>query len=259
MISLPLHIPKSSRYLFIPIIGLMALAVGRDLFYSFSHQSSFYLSESLLFNSFWALFLPIVLFSRMLAGRFPSVHYSIISVVLTMFHITLFSFTVYAVSGIFMYHTFSFSGVFAESLSDHWLTCLMVYGVFHYLEKDKPKTNPNSPSLSMIKVSHLNQNILLPISEVQYVKTERPYIALVTTDKTYLYNDTLHGFKAKIASGNFLQIHKSTIINPDYVRSYTSRKNGDHDVQMMNGDNVRASRNYSQEFKSIITHRIASI
>lgn len=98
-------------------------------------------------------------------------------------------------------------------------------------------------------MNHHQQYILVSTSEILYVKAERPYIALVTATQTYLHNETLSGFLKMNPVGDFIQIHKSAVINSQFIRSYSSRKNGDYDIEMTNGDIVRASRNYNQNFK----------
>ncbi|MBK7426438.1 MAG: LytTR family transcriptional regulator DNA-binding domain-containing protein [Saprospiraceae bacterium] len=47
----------------------------------------------------------------------------------------------------------------------------------------------------------------------------------------------------------FVRIHKSSIINIEKVKSYTSRLNGDFDVLMENGIKLRLSRNYVKLFR----------
>ncbi|MEQ9303949.1 MAG: LytTR family DNA-binding domain-containing protein [Marinoscillum sp.] len=109
-----------------------------------------------------------------------------------------------------------------------------------------------------IKVNHLNRTVILSTKNIQYIKTERPYIRLVTADTSYLHTGSLNGFLSKNPAGEFCQIHKSTVINSAFLKSYTSRKNGDYDVEMQNGDVVRASRNFNSHFRSFSRSQVSS-
>lgn len=51
---------------------------------------------------------------------------------------------------------------------------------------------------------------------------------------------------------NFKRIHKSTIVNVDYISEFKSRGNGDYDVIMNDGSVLRLSRNYREELKGHI-------
>ncbi len=252
MIFKALHTFKTHHFFTIPALAILLLAVGRDIHFSVTNQSSFYISESLLFNTFWLLFIPVAFFRNTLIQKLPFQIEVVNTVLLTIFHLLVFSMVVFSVSALFMYHTFDFVWVFSESLSDHWFTCVLIYGLLQFLDlKKKPKAEPEI-QLRRIRVNHLNQNILLSTTEIQYIKTERPYIALVTQDHTYLHSQTLNGFLSTNPAGNFIQVHKSTVINTDYIHAYVSRKNGDYDITMKNAAVVRASRNYNKHFKTFI-------
>jgi DNA-binding LytR/AlgR family response regulator len=122
----------------------------------------------------------------------------------------------------------------------------MLSFVLPRIKKTHSETQKNQ---SKVKVSHQNKIVLVDYENILYVKTERPYIALVTKERTYLHNSTLKEFIGNV-SDNFVQIHKSTLINKDYIHSYKSRQNGDYDVLLLNGDTLRVSRNFNANFKS---------
>ena len=247
------HTLKTNRIILIPSIGLLLLTIGRDIHFSLTNQSSFYLSESLLFNTFWLLFLPIAVFGNSLLQKLPFQNYLLHTVILTSVHVLVFSIVVFSVSALFMHHTFGFLWVITVSLIDHWFTCILVYGLVQFLDIKKKSEKKPQNHLQKIKVHHGNQSILLPLSDIQYIKTERPYISLVTQQINYLHNETLAGFLKNHPAENFVQIHKSTLINVDAIHSYRSRKNGDYDIAMNNGDTVRASRHYKESFRFIIS------
>lgn len=47
----------------------------------------------------------------------------------------------------------------------------------------------------------------------------------------------------------FIRIHKSNLVNIDFVESFVSRFNGDYDLTLSNNVTLRISRNYAADFK----------
>ena len=234
-------------------LGMFVLVLANDLLESVLKNYSYYITESALFGVFWLLFLPLILGSRkVLNGKFFTSR--ILQVfLLGMIHITVFAFLVHGISALFYSYTYTWIKVSTYALTENGITCLLVYGVVSFLPlKPRPKPLPIRTSSSNLKiaVNHHNKSIVLNRRDVLYVKSEKPYIALVTKDKKYLYKSTLKDFLAQDPTGKFIQVHKSTIINAHYIIAYTSRKNGDYDIEMANQQLIRASRNYKSNFAS---------
>jgi hypothetical protein len=226
---------------------LTLVVIGKDLAHAFIRDYSFYLSESLLFGTFWLLFIPAILIIRKkIKGNL------FLPLVMSIIHLVVFSLLVYIVSALFFEHPFRFYKTFINTASQYGIVCIMVYGVYTFLTfNTQPvlKVPKEQPVSEKIKIAYQNNMVLLDCKDILYIKSEKPYIALVTKEKTYLHTSTLKKFLEEKATTNFIQIHKSTIVNTDYIIAYTSRKNGDYDILLKNQESVRASRNFNQNFK----------
>lgn len=108
------------------------------------------------------------------------------------------------------------------------------------------------PESIHIKTGNEFKKILL--SEIRYFQSESPYIRVQTQDKSYLHNATLKEMELLLDPNIFIRIHKSTIINLNFMDSYVSRNNGDYDIKMTNGDILRLSRNYASSFKESVSY-----
>jgi hypothetical protein len=173
--------------------------------------------------------------------------------VFSLFHMVLFSLFVYAVSVLFFDHTFGFYQTLITTIPENGLVCILVYGIFSYNYLGCPKfvgTIQDRKVPDKIRVMSHNGTVILDCRDILCIKSEKPYIALVTKERTYLHPGTLKKFLERRSSQNFIQIHKSTIVNTDYIISYTSRKNGDYDVKLPNQHCVRASRSFKSNFMS---------
>jgi len=250
---IPIKINQLSFKVVVLVTGLLLLlVVGKDLVHASIRNYSFYLSESLLFGIFWILFIPVLLIVKKLR---PPVNPMLLSVLLSFLHVVCFSFLVYLLSTLFLQEAFGFSRTFVITATDNGIVCIIVYGIYGYLtshDNSAAKKAVQSQPIDKIKVNYQNRKMLIACEEILYVKSEKPYIAITTSERTYLQNGTLKLFLAEKAATGFIQVHKSTLINKHHVVSYKSRKNGDYDLLMKDQKLVRASRNFSKNFKSFI-------
>jgi len=91
---------------------------------------------------------------------------------------------------------------------------------------------------------------LIESNEILYIKANTPYLEIHTSDKKYLEQNSLKDMIQKLDHNIFIRVHKSTILNINYVKNFRSRMNGDYDVGMNNGETLRVSRNYAGAFKA---------
>jgi two-component system LytT family response regulator len=52
----------------------------------------------------------------------------------------------------------------------------------------------------------------------------------------------------------FLRVHRSAIVNKNHITELKSRKNGDYDGVLTNGQSVRFSRHYRQNWSELLNH-----
>lgn len=234
------------------LFSLALLMVGKDLLHAYLRDSSFYLSESLLFGLFWLLFVPNALLIGKLSKKTNRLLSLLYSVSVSLLHIFLFSLLVFGISASFFYHTFGFFSVLINTLGDNGLSCLLVYTTISLLVPFVKESTQHSKEISgKIKVPHQGEVIMLSTEDIIYITTERPYLAIITKEKKYLHSSSLKNFQRRYLSADFIRIHKSTIVRRDGIKSFRSRKNGDFDVLMINGATLRASRTYNTYFKTV--------
>ena len=237
-----------SWYIYPALLILLVIVVFKDLMHSISKDSSFYLSESMLFGVYWILFIPFII---VCASRLKSKPKILYPVVLSILHIALFSLIVFGVSSACFDHTFKFTWTFVETSFDDGLSCLLVYSSVFFITTQKwlgVTHTEQATKVNRVKVVDRGKTVLLHPDEIVYVASEKPYIAIVTTHKKYLSGSTLKRFQTEVQSSKFIQIHKGTVINPEFIESFSSRGNGDYDLVLHKKFTVRASRTYRQNF-----------
>ena len=75
-----------------------------------------------------------------------------------------------------------------------------------------------------------------------------------TTSQKILHDESLKKLENVLDSQTFLRIHRSVIVNKNHITELKSRKNGDYDGILTNGQSIRFSRHYRQNWSELLNH-----
>lgn len=117
-------------------------------------------------------------------------------------------------------------------------------------------TKPNSPveevksSTNSITASHGNNTHVLKPDEVIWAKADGNYVKLFTSDRFFLKHISL----TKLASEfpNYIRIHRSYLLNVDFLESISSLDHGDVAVKLRSGESLKCSRSYAPKLREAI-------
>ncbi len=258
---------------FLPITlsTCVMLTVVLDMVESKFHGWSFYFSESFLFSSFWWIFLPLLFlqfnFASVRNKRITDILFVLIPIIA---HLFAYPAIVWLISKLFYPHTFSFWQTFQYELTSYSFILLTAYSVpfiVYTFFKNKLKrkldisietdySTQNIPITSLL-VTDNNKRMIISTNDIFFFSANSPYINIHHKQKRYLHNETLKSVIERLDKELFVRVHKSVIVNIKKVQSYKSRLNGDYDLTMCDGTEIRLSRNYASSFKQKFgkTHR----
>ena len=248
------------------LFSLMLLTIAVDFAYARSQNSSFYFSESLLFSSFWLLFLPLLNIQLRTLKKITIVNYGIlVSVLLIILHLLAYPAMVWLLSSLFYDHTFPYAQTLRFGFTEHFIKLIILYSLplpvmllynKIYLKSlvspEKVESITTNFPTSLIVSDNNNQKTLLDIKEIIYFSANSPYINIHHPVKKYLHSETLKSLASRLDRSTFVRIHKSYIVNISKVDSFTSRQNGDYDLTLSDGTTLRVSRNYAAAFKAAL-------
>lgn len=261
---------QQKRFMFLLTIltACSVLTMGLDLFESKFHNYSFYFFESFLFSSFWWLFIPL-LYAQFFLANDPKTKASILLKVLlpTIIHLFAYPLLVWFISDLLYYHTFSYNQTFTYGLTEYaFLLCavytvpFLLYTSFKSTLSSKlnnssiiDSTAPNCFVTSFIVLDG-NKRTNINTKDIIFIASNPPYINIHHTTKKYIHKETLKSISEKIDTNIFVRVHKSTIVNITKVASYRSRLNGDYDLLMNDGMEIRLSRNFASNFRSLFSN-----
>ncbi|BDU77840.1 LytR/AlgR family response regulator transcription factor [Mesoterricola sediminis] len=89
--------------------------------------------------------------------------------------------------------------------------------------------------------------VFLRPAAVQWVEAEDNYVRLHVEGTSHLVRQTMTGILARLGTSRFRRIHRSAIVNLDFVRHLEPWTGGDYQVTMKDGSRLTLSRTYRDQ------------
>lgn len=253
------RILKWRTWIILPgLVLLISATVLADYLYAAFQQTGFYISESLLFSSYWTLFLLLIPLQLRLAKNARKLaHYLIPALLLPLLHLLLYPALIWLLSTLFYSYAFAYPQSLRYGLTAYLSVTLLLYGVVAVLlllrrkqplSQSVPSTSPTYVHSLIITDLH-NTSIPIAVNEIACITAASPYSLIIHQSKKYLYSATLRALEDQLDPRQFIRVHKSHLVNIRHVRSYQSRRNGDYDLTLTDGIVLRVSRNYAKVFR----------
>ncbi|MDL2262104.1 LytTR family transcriptional regulator DNA-binding domain-containing protein [Bacteroidales bacterium OttesenSCG-928-I21] len=110
--------------------------------------------------------------------------------------------------------------------------------------------NENKEQLNRIVVKEANRIFIIPISEIYYIESADDYIVISTVNKEFVKHGTMKFYEKQLTNSNFVRIHRSTIINIDFIKEIQPYSKDTYSVIMKNGKSLKTSRQGSSALKN---------
>ncbi len=111
------------------------------------------------------------------------------------------------------------------------------------------KTERNSSQKIIIKSG--GKIYFLKPEEIIWLEAQDYYIKIHTKNASYLVRESLKKMEAELPQ-NFIRIHKSSIVNVDYIQVIEPHFRGDYHLTLTNKQQLRISRNYRENINKYI-------
>ncbi|MDN5204156.1 LytTR family DNA-binding domain-containing protein [Fulvivirgaceae bacterium BMA10] len=94
--------------------------------------------------------------------------------------------------------------------------------------------------------------VFVPLGEIIWIEAYDYYIKIHVADRFYLVRDSMKKMENTLPSNQFIRIHKSSVINLDYITELVPHFNNEYIVKLSNGKALKVSRSYKDKLKGII-------
>ncbi len=86
--------------------------------------------------------------------------------------------------------------------------------------------------------------LFLPVSEIRWIGAEENYVRLCTEHETHLLRETMAHLEERLDPHSFLRVHRSFIVNLQFVKEVRTDHDGESSVMMLDGHKIAMSRSY---------------
>jgi two-component system LytT family response regulator len=103
-----------------------------------------------------------------------------------------------------------------------------------------------------IKIRTGNTTSFVNTNDIFYILASGSYADIFTNKKTYVVRSSLNDLVSNTSNTSLIRIHRSTIINIDYLDNIINSGFGEIDVKMLDGKLFRVSKKFKKEFQKKI-------
>ncbi len=118
---------------------------------------------------------------------------------------------------------------------------------------DEVKVPRNGAEIHKLMVNVGTSYQVLDVSEIVYIETENRACRIHTRERDYIQNESLNFYENRLGGNRFFRIHKSYLINLDYVMEMVPGFNNGYSLKMKYFDKERLpiGRTQVKEFRNL--------
>jgi two-component system, LytTR family, response regulator len=109
----------------------------------------------------------------------------------------------------------------------------------------------NPRALSRIFVRDGNRIVPIPLASIERIQGADDYATIVTPTKEFLVSIRLSDFESRLAEGQFLRVHRSHLVNLEYVTSIEPYDATRLEVVLKSGARIIATREGSKRLRAL--------
>lgn len=112
------------------------------------------------------------------------------------------------------------------------------------------KAKDESGTIERIFVKTGSRIDVIPVSEIIRIDAQDDYAEIVTKDKSYLKKETMNFLEKNLPPANFIRVHRSSIINSDYMDKIEKYGKESYLVILKDGSRVKVSKSRIKELRN---------
>lgn len=109
-----------------------------------------------------------------------------------------------------------------------------------------------SGHLSRIFVRDRNRILVVPTGDIERLEARGDYVALHAGPRRHLVQVTIADMERMLDPGRFVRVHRSHIVNLDYVVAFTTDPKGALEVELRSGTKLSVSRSRAQALRNLV-------
>jgi two-component system LytT family response regulator len=106
--------------------------------------------------------------------------------------------------------------------------------------------------MNRLIVKEAGQVYFINLADIRWIEAYDYYVKIHVQDRFHLLRKSMKKLEELLPSDYFARVHKSSIINLQYIESIKILGNGENEVLLESGDIIKVSRGYRGSIKHLI-------
>jgi two-component system, LytTR family, response regulator len=147
-------------------------------------------------------------------------------------------------------------GDVSSQLAANWLLLVFAISAFtaiSHVVHFFPRTDeaqalpPSQPTRVVVKTR--GRLSYVEVDSIEWIDSQGNYLALHVGSRAHLIRETLASFERRLDPGKFVRVHRRTIVAVARIRAIRPLANGDSELILHDGRELRASRSYREALR----------
>ena len=113
-------------------------------------------------------------------------------------------------------------------------------------------TEEENEGIERFTIRTRNRIYFVDADDVQWIESEGDYVALHDGEDTHLVRKTMKELEQQLDPSRFLRVHRSYIVNADYIEELRPLDHGTYQLRMASGTPLKTSRGYSDNVDALL-------
>jgi two-component system, LytTR family, response regulator len=132
-----------------------------------------------------------------------------------------------------------------DGLSQHLLALLQA-------SEALPQTSTQPKYLERLAVKAGGRIFFLPTKEIHWIEAADNYVRLHTGKEAHMIQGTLSRLQSRLNPDMFLRIHRSTIVNIQFIKELQPLFHGEYVVRLSSGKELTSGRTYRENLQRLL-------
>ncbi len=111
-------------------------------------------------------------------------------------------------------------------------------------------SNPATKKLEHLAIKGAGQVLFVNVAEIDWIEAADYYACLHLGAKSHLLRRSMAELEEDLDPRAFCRIHRSAIVNLERVQALELREDGEYEVRLQDGTQLRMSRRYRKELQA---------
>lgn len=111
----------------------------------------------------------------------------------------------------------------------------------------------NKQYVERISIKVDDKIVLVPVDEIYFIEADKNYAIINLKDKSYRMRTTLSDLDEKLFAASFIRVHKSFIVNKNYVQELEPTFNQEFIIKLSSGKKIPTGKAYKEKVELLLS------